>query len=260
MAARAAKIKSFFSWYGPLLAIAACNVLFWSATHNIRPELGVVPPVPGREELAVLKMGDDQFYFRLLALQMQTAGDTYGRFTSLRKYDMSKVYHWFTLLDTLDPRSDMMPAMAAYYFSQTQNTKDVRPLVNYLYEHSVRDIEHKWWWLLQSIYLAQYKLKDMDLALKVASPLVNKSVPIWAQQMAAVVHEKRGEMADALGIMETIKNNADAIPERDLAYMVYFVKERLQRLDKLKEFEKVNPVPNAPRGSPPQDKRPKELP
>lgn len=250
------KMHLFMRRYGLLLLLMACNVLFWSQTRYIRPELRVVAPVPGKEELALLKMGDDQFYFRALALQMQNAGDSFGRFTPLKQYDMGKMYHWFTLLDTLDPHSNMMPAMAAYYFSQTQKSEDVRPLVRYLYEHSIRDVAHKWWWLLQSIYLAQYKLKDMDLALKVATPLVDKQVPIWAQQMAAVVHEKRGEMSDALAIMETIKNNADAIPERDLRYMVYFVKERLKRLDKLEEFDGVKTTnePLAP------DTRPKEMP
>lgn len=235
--AAVAPIKRFKYEHAILLLVLSVNVLFWANTRTIRPSLDVVPPVPGKEELAVLKMGDDQFYFRALALEMQNAGDTYGRFTALRNYNMDRIYHWFTLLDGLDSKSDMMPAMAAYYFSQTQNEEDTRPLANYLYEHSIRDIKHKWWWLLQAIYIAQYKLKDMDLALKVSAPLVNKDVPIWAQQMAAVVREKRGEMEDALAIMETIKDNADAIPERDLKYMVYFVKERLNRLDKLNEFK-----------------------
>jgi hypothetical protein len=246
-------LKNFLHLYALLLALLACNIAFWSQTHHIRPALDVVPPVPSKEELALLKMGDDQFYFRSLALQMQNAGDTYGRFTALREYDMNEVYRWGTLLDTLDPHSDMMPALVAYYFSQTQKTEDVRPLVNYLYEHSVRDVAHNWWWLLQAIYLAQYRLNDMDLAMKVANPLVDKSVPIWAQQMAAVVHEKRGEMQDALQIMETIKNNADAIPERDLRYMVYFVKERLKRLDKLKDFKDVKTTPQRPPDTRPKD-------
>lgn len=240
----AAKIQKFARQYWLLVALVAVNICFWVQTRNIRPELGVVPPVPSKEELAILQMGDPQFYFRALALQMQNAGDTYGRFTALRQYDMGKVYHWSTLLDTLDPHSDMMPAMAAYYFSQTQEVKDTRPLVDYLYEHATRDVPHKWWWLLQAIYIAQYKLEDMDLAMKVAKPLYNKEVPIWAQQMVAVVHEKRGEMNDALSIMEGIKDNADSIPDRDLRYMVYFVKERLKRLDKLKEFKDIKPAPN----------------
>lgn len=251
---RAQALKSI-RWYSPLVALFAVQVVFWSYTHKIHPDLGVVPPVPSKEELAILKMGDDQFYFRALALELQTAGDTYGRFTPLKQYRMDNVYHWFTLMDTLDRTSDMMPAMAAYYYSQTQNKKDVRPLINYLYEHSVRDIKHKWWWLLQSIYLAQHRLEDMDLALKVAKPLINPDVPIWAQQMTAVVYEKRGEMEDALAIMESIKDNADSISERDLKYMVYFIKERLNRLDKLEEFKNITPSKDEQ-----QYIRPKELP
>lgn len=239
-----AKMIDFFRTHALLLVLLVCNVIFWTQTRNIRPDLAVVPPVPSVQELALLKMGDDQFYFRTLALQLQNAGDTYGRFTSLKEYDMDKVYHWFTLLDTLDPHSDMMPAMAAYYYSQTQETENVRPLVNYLYEHSIRDVKAKWWWLLQSIYLSQYKLKDMDLALKVSQPLVNKDVPVWAQQMAAVVREKRGEMADAMAIMESITDNAEGISDRDLRYMVYFIKERVKRLDKLKKYEELKPTEN----------------
>lgn len=240
----------FFSVHGPLLAFFACQLLFAFATHTMRPELDVVPPVPGKEEVQVLKFGDDQFYFRVLAQKMQTLGDTYGRFTSLKEYNLERVYHWFTLLDTLDPKSDMLPAMAAYYFSQTQNVPDTRNMANYLYEHSVHDVKHKWWWLLQGIYIAQHKVKDMDLALKMALPLVNDDVPVWAQQMAAVVRESRGEMEDALNIMETIKDNAKAIPERDLKYMTYFIEERLKRLDKLNEFKNIKPAEEAPKYRP----------
>ena len=57
--------------------------------------------------------------------------------------------------------------------------------------------------------------------------------------MAAVVHEKRGEMDDALRIMETIRDHASELSDTDLKYMTYFVKERLHRLDELKNFEDV---------------------
>lgn len=216
----------------------------WSYDRVIKPNLEVVPNVPGQEYVEALTFGDKEFFFRVLAFQIQITGDTFGRFTPLRDYDMNKLYHWFKLLDTLDARSDMMPSMAAYYYSQTQHTPDIRYMVDYLYEHATNDIEHKWWWLVQAIYLAMHKLGDMDLALKVAKPLVDEHVPVWAQQMAAVVHEKRGEMGDALQIMETIKDNAKEIPERDLKYMIYFVKERLHRLDKLEEMKSIHAVPD----------------
>ena len=54
------------------------------------------------------------------------------------------------------------------------------------------------------------------------------------QQMAAVVREKRGEMEDALRIMETIRDNAKDIKDMDLKYMKYFIDERLKKLEKMK--------------------------
>lgn len=240
------RVRTWLHTYAALLFFVCLQFGYWVKTSDIRPDLGVVPDVPGRAALHALTFGDDQFYFRILALMIQNAGDTFGRFTALRYYDLNKLYHWFNLLDELDPRSNMLPSMATYYFSQTQNTDDVRYIVDYLYTHSTRDVAHKWWWLMQSIYLAQHRLNDMDLALKVAKPLVNPAVPAFAQQMAAVVYEKRGEMEDALRIMETIAKNAKEIPDADFKFMRYFVEERLKRLDeteKKKALEDLSKVP-----------------
>jgi hypothetical protein len=239
-----AKIKYVLRNYLALLLVLCLQFGYWFETKDIKPQMDIVPDVPGRKQIHALTFGDDQFYFRTLALMLQNSGDTYGRFTSLRYYDFNKLYHWFNLLDELDARSNIIPAMACYYFSQTQNTADVRYIVDYLYTHSTRDVEHKWWWLLQSIYLAMHKVEDMNLALKVSAPLVNPKVPLFAQEMAAVVHEKRGEMDDAYRIMESIKENAKTIPDADLKYMTYFVKERLGKLDKIKKEQA------APAGTP----------
>lgn len=232
------KLKLWLRNYLALVLAVGLQFGFWFETRDIKPQMDIVPDVPGRKQIHALTFGDDQFYFRILALTLQNSGDTFGRFTALRYYDFNKLYMWFNLLDELDARSNMIPAMACYYFSQTQNTADVRYIVDYLYTNGSRDVEHKWWWLLQSIYLAMHKLNDMDLAMKVAKPLVNPKVPLFAQEMAAVVHEKRGEMDDAYRIMETIKEHATNIPDADLKYMTYFVKERLGKLEKLKQSEK----------------------
>jgi len=247
-----ARVTRWLRHYLMLVCFLGLQLGYWHETRAIKPDMAVVPNVPGKAEVKALSFGDEQFYFRVLAFMLQNAGDTYGRFTSLRYYDMFKLYHWFNVLDTLDARSDMIPSLATYYYSQTQNTPDVRYVVDYLYAHAVRDVARKWWWLVQSIYLTMHKLEDQDLALKVVTPLVDPAVPVWAQQMTAVVHEKRGEMEDALRIMEVIRNNAEEISDQDLKYMRYFVEERLEKLEKmeknalledLKEMEKKSAAP-----------------
>lgn len=216
----------------PLVFLLFFQLCFWYNTKDIKPKMEIVPPAPSSAALPVMSFGDGEFYFRVLSFNMQNFGDSFGRFTPLKDYDFKKLYNWFNLLDELDEKSDMVPAMATYYFSQTQNTKDVRYVVDYLYTHSTKNIERKWWWLVQAIYLSMHKLEDKDLALKVSKPLVNENVPAWAQQMAAVVREKRGEFEDALEIMQTIEKNAKDISDRDLKYMTYFIKERIGKLEK----------------------------
>ena len=241
-------LKKWLRDYAVLMLFVFLQIGFWFKTADIHPDIGVVPDVPGRAAIHALTFGDNEFYFRVLAFNLQNAGDTYGRFTALRYYDFNKLYHWFTLLDELDHKSNIIPAMATYYFSQTQNTADVRYVVDYLYNHAQADVAHKWWWLLQGIYLSMHKLGDMDLAIKMAKPLQQEGVPVWAREMTAVVHEKRGEMEDALAIMQTIKDNVKDIPEKDLRYITYFVEDRLKKMDK-KPYKAGAPTPEAKPGA-----------
>ncbi len=214
-----------------LLVFLGFQAGFWWETRGRRPDLTVVPEPPTAAVVRVLSLGDEEFLFRGLAFFIQNFGDTWGRFTPLKLYNMQKVTQWFRVLDTLEPRSHALPSLAAYYFSLTQQTTDVRYLVDYLYDHAVADVPRKWWWLLQAGYLARHKLRDPDLELIVVQPLLHKDVPVFAQQMVAVVHEKRGEFDDALRIMETIRDHATTLSEQDLRYMTYFVEERLHRLE-----------------------------
>ena len=218
-----------------LVLLLLCQLMVWWQVRDIRPQLDIVAEVPTHNAAQAMSLGDAEFYFRWLALNVQNSGDTYGRFTALREYDYARLYAWLELLDSLDSHSNMMPSMAAYYFSQTQKTEDIRYLVDYLYAHATRDIANKWWWLIQAGYLANHKLNDMDLTLKVSKPLLNPAVPVWAQQMLAVVHESRGEMDDALNIMEAIRDHAEHIPDADLRYMEYFVRERLHKLEEFNQ-------------------------
>ena len=218
------------------VAAMLAQLAFWNYSRHIEPELGIVPDVPGKAAVKALSFGDEQAFFRVLGIGIQNSGDTFGRFTALYKYDMKKLKDWFMLLDTLDNTSNYMPTLATYYFAQTQYKPDVRYIVDYLRSHAEGRIDTKWWWQAQAVYLANHKLKNLDLALELAKPLERaRDIPIWAQQLPAFVHEKRGEMESALAIMEEIKNNAKDIPQHELNFMQYFVKERIKHLEKMEK-------------------------
>lgn len=223
------------------LVLCALQGSFWYHTHHIVPDMSIVPDVPGEETVKALSLGDEQFFFRLLALRIQNSGDTFGRFTALYKYDFNKLYHWFRLLDSLDDRSNYIPSMATYYFSQTQNKPDVKYIVDYLIEHAAHRPEEKWWWLVQAVYLANHKLEDSDLALKIARYLEGDyDIPLWARQMPAFVHEQRGELESAWVIIQNLLADEDSLTEQELRFMRVFVKDRLEKMEQAQSaFEKA---------------------
>lgn len=249
--------------------LLAAQGAFWHYTSAIRPEMGIVADVPGERAVKALSLGDDEAFFRLLALNIQNSGDTFGRFTALYKYDFNKLYHWFHLLDGLNRESSYLPAMASYYFSQTQNPSDVRYIIDYLDEYADGRVKEKWWWLVQATYLASHKLQNMDRALAISRKLEGvRGIPIWAQQMSAFIHEQRGEFGEALVIIEDILKHPEDFTEGELNFMRYFVGERLNKLESVekqideikreKEIEKAKGIPEpAPIGPPPDVGAPK---
>lgn len=222
-----------------VFALFLClQVVFWAETKSHRPSMEVVPAVPGELAVKAISFGDSQWLFRLLGLHMQNFGDTFGRFTALRDYNFERLNGWFNLLDSLDDSSDYIPTLASYYFSQTQNTPDVIHVVDYLKGHSQHRINDKWWWQAQAVYLANHKLKDSAMALELAKPLLHaKDVPLWVNQLAAFIHESRGEFADALAIMEHIKENVDDIKPGEFNFMRHFIEERLGALEREQEMK-----------------------
>ena len=218
-----------------LFVFLAAQGAFWLHTRSIMPEMGIVPDVPGDRTVRALSFGDEEAFFRLLALNIQNSGDTFGRFTALYKYDFKKLKAWFHLLDGLNNESNYLPAMSSYYFSQTQNPNDVRYIVDYLDDYTKDRVKEKWWWVIQGVYLAQHKLKDIDRAAALAERLRGvRGIPIWAQEMPAFIREKQGEFGEALAIMEDIMKHPEDFSQGELNFMRIFIDERLHKLDEVK--------------------------
>lgn len=214
---------------------------FWFKTESIKPTVDIVPEVPNKYAVEALSLGDKQFYFRFLAIKLQNAGDSFGRFTALQNYDYSKLYQWFTTLDGLDKQSRFVPSLAAYYFSQTQKKEDNRYIVQYLDEHSSADIDHNWWWLFQATMIAKSSLKDKKLALDLAYKMSQNNVkeaPIWTKQMPAFIHAELGEDCSAFAVINQILRENEAgvreIKPEELDFMRYFIKNRLDGLQEKK--------------------------
>lgn len=221
--------------------IFCCQLFFSHHFQNIKAKIEIVPPAPNKEVAAILSFGDNEFLFRILAMRLQNSGDVFAGFVALKNYDYVRIYNWMTALDSLDSQSKLAPALASYYYSQTQQIQDVRHVVKYLEEHSEKNIDANWWWLFQAVFIAKDILKDLDLALKLSQKLAQNNAadaPLWTKQMPAFILEKQGEGCLAF---QTIKNLIDEaksgrkkITAREMEFMRFFIKSRLQKLENQK--------------------------
>ncbi len=223
------------SWLA-FFALLTFQVMFWSQTNAHRPHMEVVPAVPGELAVKAVSLGDSELLFRVLGLHLQNFGDTFGRFTALREYNFERLNGWFKLLDSLNDTSDYIPTLASYYFSQTQNTPDVKYVVDYLRSHSEHRINQKWWWQAQAVYLANHKLHNSELALEISKPLLYaQDVPLWVNQLPAFIYESRGEFDAALNIMDHIKENVEDIKPGELYFIQQFIEERIGAIERSQE-------------------------
>lgn len=227
------------------------GTLFWSACvvvlllfqlvvhHHLRdarPPLPIVTPPPTQAALDWQSMGDSHFLYWLYVLQLQSSGDSYGRFTALYQYDYALLQDWFYRMDALDWRPNYVPLIASYYYGNTQNLPDTRYIAEYLVDHYHHaPASKKWWWMAQAIYIANHRLEDKEWALKLANELHDNpypDMPLWARQLPAFILRDMGEDAASLALIEQMLQSYEQgeIGEGEINFMKYFIQERLDAM------------------------------
>jgi hypothetical protein len=213
------------------------QIIFWSETEKIKPRLDIVPPAPSKYFTSATSFGDKEFLFRALGSQLQNFGDVFAGFVSLKNYDYSRIYDWMKALDNLNDKSNFVPSLASYYYSQTQKKEDSRYVVDYLAQHSRKNIDEKWWWMMQAVFIAKSQLKDLNLARDLSYELSEnnaKNAPLWTKQMPAFISEELGDGCSAFLVIENLIKESESgerqITAEEMNFMRYFINTRLQKL------------------------------
>ncbi len=212
------------------------QLAFWNYTKNIKPEFEIVPRPMSPKYAKLASLGDDEFLFRSLSLRIQNAGDIYAGFAPLKFYDYQKLHDWFIFMDSLNEESNQIPSLAAYTYSNIEDDKKVEHLINYLEKRGRSNIDRNWWWVFQSIYLAQ-KIEDNHRALRLANLLAqNKDpkAPLWTKQVSAFIHAKNGDGCLAFfaiqNLIDDLNKKNVTISSDDMNFIRYFINVRLKKL------------------------------
>ncbi|MEZ5834928.1 MAG: hypothetical protein R3D03_04265 [Geminicoccaceae bacterium] len=212
-------------------ALLALQLGLGLALDGQRPRDGAIPPPPPPPVamLVAEALGDRQLAFRMAALRLQEAGDGGGEITPLADYDYGRVLGWLEAIDRLDPRSDHVMAMAAYYFALVHDPKKIAMMVDFLARTSMKHPETRWRYLAQAAYLARHRLKDRKRAMAIARQLAGLDVaglPVWVRQMPAFVLADLGEAEAAADMMGAILASRPDLPEDERRLMIEFIERQ----------------------------------
>lgn len=218
----------------PIVLFSFClllNVAFWFGVRSYQATWANVPPAPDQTYAASYGLGDRAFAYRLNSLMLQNLGETGGRTTRFDDYDYGMLAKWFSLQDSLDPHSDYVPYLASFYFGAVENPGKLRFVVSYLKEVGTRAEGEKWRWLVQAVFLARWKINDLNYALSLANLFVqinNPDMPEWVRQMPAFILGAKGEKEAAYAlVVETLKSRGDRMSPEEAVNMRYYACHQL---------------------------------
>ncbi len=187
----------------------------------------------------MMTLGDAEFSFRTNALDLQNLGDSGGQTTPLYAYDYKKLLKWFWLLNDLNPASNHLPHIAAYYFGAIKTPEDVaikdaRILIEYLGHVGQNPVGEKWRYLAHAVYLAQHRVKDLHLALDLAYTLSKmklsdgRELPFWAREMPAFVLKREGDDDAAKDLALNMLRTGKDLPPQEINFLKSFLTEQLK--------------------------------
>lgn len=210
--------------YLVLLGALLLNLAVWIYSSPRLPEWANVPLAPSTVGTTAAFLGDKELAYRSMAFTLQSFGNDAGQVQALKDYNYENLGTWFDLTDSLDPKSDYVPFLAAYYFGASQDPSKLMPVINYLRRIGKYPEPDKWRYLGQAVFLAYHKMKNNDLAMELAGELektYKPGMPAWPLQMKAILASKMGEKEMAYNMMlDALQNQKQGLDPVEINYMV----------------------------------------
>ncbi len=213
--------------YFTLFAFIAGNVFLWMSVRDIREEWPNVPPAMSEHGAQSYALGDQQLAYRMSATLLQNLGENDGDVRPLLDYNYQFLNDWFVMAHKLDPQSSIVPILAGYVYSSVDDPEKLGQIIGFLVDVGREETGRFWRWLVRAMFLARYKLDDLDLTIQIAEMLENHPssiLPAWTRNLRAYILSDVGEKQAAKEIMlETIKSQHSTLDPSEINNMIFIL-------------------------------------
>lgn len=205
--------------------------MLWVSVRQ--PPQAYVEQLPEAQAIPFLKlsgMGDDIFLSKALMLWLQSYDYQPGISLSYSEIDYQNLISWLDVILDLDPRSQYPLLLASRVYGDVNDTRKQLMMIQFIEDRFSEYPDRRWRWMAHAVYIAKYRLKDMDLALELAGKLAEQTsadkVPFWAQQMHIYILEDMGQLRAAKILLGGLIESGEVDDPNELR----FLKKRLNML------------------------------
>lgn len=191
---------------GVVLVISFLLQLFW---HYFFTELEInkspLPEAINPLYIKLISLDDSITASKLTMLWLQAFDNQPGISLSLQDLNYDHVISWLDLILKLDNKTQYPLFAAIRFYAEVQNPEKQRKMIQFVTEKFMEEPNHRWASMAHAVYIAKYRLKDIDLALQTARLIreyaKGDKVPYWAKQMEIFILEDMGELESAMVLL-----------------------------------------------------------
>ncbi|MDQ7016630.1 MAG: hypothetical protein Q9N68_09680 [Gammaproteobacteria bacterium] len=164
--------------------------------------------------LRQLSFNEPALASRLLSIWLQDFDYQYGQSLSYEQLNYTHLINWLDAIQELDADNRYPLLSASHLYSNVNDSDKLRQIIAFVAKKFEQAPAREWSWMVKMVLLAQHKLHDAELALRLSQQLMqltkeNKNVPRWVKQMTVFILAGEGEKEAAATLIAALLKSGE---------------------------------------------------
>jgi hypothetical protein len=155
-----------------------------------------------------ISMGSEQLFGYLLAIRLQLHDSQAGKHFVYSQIDYGTLIDWLDQITLVSPGTEYPMLLASRIYTTTRDEPRLRLILGFIERRFDDDPQSHWRRLVEASLIAKHKLKDMDLALRLAAKVSAQpayvKIPNWARDFQFLLLAELNELESAIAIIEAL--------------------------------------------------------
>jgi hypothetical protein len=198
------------------------------------PQKDIPVPIPAAH-IRLAALGEPPLAAKLVSFWLLTVDVQAGHWLRLEELNYPNLTGWLDTIQELDPYSEYPGAVASGVFIDIKDPERIRWMIAFVERNFKQAPDRRWRRLAQCAVLAKYRLRDLPLALELASSLRRYTspgvLPAWARDLEFLLLQEIGETETARHVILGILRSGEVQEPREQAFLL----QRLEELERAPE-------------------------